>query len=109
MIQKKIHKSILSVDLSGELSQLEEFFSEKFNHNGLMAIVGTHQYEFDLNLSSRMLNYYESNGWKIGGRSPMKNWKAAANNWMLNAEKFNPKVQTSNLHLNQEKDYDIPL
>lgn len=62
MIQKKIHKSILSVDLSGELSQLEEFFSEKFNQNGLMAIVGTHQYEFDLNLSSRMLNYYESNG-----------------------------------------------
>lgn len=59
--------------------------------------------------AQKFFNYYESNGWKIGGRSPMKNWKAAANNWMLNAEKFNPKVQTSNLHLNQEKDYDIPL
>lgn len=57
----------------------------------------------------KFFNYYESNGWKIGGRSPMKNWKAAARNWMLNAEKFNPKVQTSNLHLNQDKDYDIPL
>ena len=59
--------------------------------------------------AQKFFNYYESNGWKIGGRSPMKNWKAAANNWMLNAEKFNPKVQPSNLHLNQDKDYDIPL
>jgi hypothetical protein len=39
----------------------------------------------------------------------MKNWKAAANNWILNAEKYNPKAQQSNLHLNQDKDYDIPL
>ena len=59
--------------------------------------------------AQKFFNYYESNGWKIGCRSPMKNWKAAANNWMLNAEKFNPKVQPSNLHLNQDKDYDIPL
>jgi len=57
----------------------------------------------------KFFNYFESNGWKIGGRSPMKNWKAAANNWILNAEKYNPKAQQSNLHLNQDKDYDIPL
>jgi hypothetical protein len=63
----------------------------------------------DLLELEKFFNYYESNGWKIGGRSPMKNWKAAAKNWMLNAEKFNPKIQQSNLHLNQDKDYDIPL
>jgi hypothetical protein len=63
----------------------------------------------DLLELEKFFNYYESNGWKIGGRSPMKNWKAAAKNWMLNAEKFNPKIQLSNLHLNQDKDYDIPL
>jgi hypothetical protein len=57
----------------------------------------------------KFFNYFESNGWKIGGRSPMKNWKAAANNWILNAEKYNPKAQQSNLHLNQDKDYEIPL
>ena len=60
--------------------------------------------------SQRFYNYYESKGWKIGGKASMKNWKAAANNWILNAEKFNPKPQNqSNLHINQEKDYDIPL
>jgi hypothetical protein len=59
--------------------------------------------------AQKFFNYFESNGWKIGGRSPMKKWKAAANNWILNAEKYNPKAQQSNLHLNQDKDYDIPL
>ena len=64
----------------------------------------------DLRELEKFYNYYESNGWKIGGRSPMKNWKAAANNWMLNAEKFNPKPQhQSSPHIDQNKDYDIPL
>ena len=29
----------------------------------------------------RFFDYYESNGWKIGGKSPMKDWKAAVRNW----------------------------
>ena len=60
--------------------------------------------------AQKFFNHFESNGWKIGGRSPMKKWTAAANNWILNADKFNPKPQIqSNLHINQDKDYDIPL
>ena len=60
--------------------------------------------------ANRFFNYYEANGWKIGGRSLMKNWKAAANNWILNYEKFNPKPKNqSNLHIDQNKDYEIPL
>lgn len=26
-------------------------------------------------------NYYESNGWKIGGKTLMKNWRAAVQSW----------------------------
>ncbi|MBI1837752.1 MAG: transcriptional regulator [Flavobacteriia bacterium] len=62
--------------------------------------------------AQKFFNYFESNGWKIGGRSPMKNWKAAANNWMLNSSKFNPiqnQPKPDNLHTNQDKDYSIPL
>jgi len=29
----------------------------------------------------RFYNYYESNGWRVG-RNPMKDWKAAARNWL---------------------------
>lgn len=27
-------------------------------------------------------DHYESNGWKVGGRSTMKDWKAAVRNWL---------------------------
>lgn len=30
--------------------------------------------------STRFLNYYEANGWKVG-KNPMKSWSAAMNNW----------------------------
>ena len=26
-------------------------------------------------------DYFQSNGWKVGGKAPMKDWKAAARNW----------------------------
>ena len=32
-------------------------------------------------------NYYESNGWKIGGRAAMKNWKAAVQSWAAREKK----------------------
>lgn len=35
-------------------------------------------------------NYYEANGWVQGaGKKPIKNWRAAARNWIRNAKKFN--------------------
>lgn|GEM_PF-2105923 len=27
-------------------------------------------------------DHFQSNGWKVGGRAPMKDWKAAARNWV---------------------------
>ena len=28
------------------------------------------------------MDHYESNGWKVGGKSPMKSWKASVRNWL---------------------------
>jgi hypothetical protein len=44
--------------------------------------------------SAKMFNYYESNGW-IVGKSPMKNWKAAARNWLINSQNSNKFAATS--------------
>ena len=33
--------------------------------------------------AQQFFNYYESNGWKIGGRAQMKNWQAAGQNWSI--------------------------
>ena len=53
--------------------------------------------------------HFESNGWKVGGKSPMKNWQAAAHNWMLNVSKFEPMQKQTEEKTNQTKRYDEPL
>lgn len=37
--------------------------------------------------SESFYSYYESNGWKIGGRTAMKNWKAAVQSWAAREKK----------------------
>lgn len=43
-------------------------------------------------MAENFFDYYQSNGWKIGGRAPMRDWKAAARNWMRVAAKNTPTV-----------------
>ncbi|WP_310560699.1 transcriptional regulator [Flavobacterium sp.] len=63
--------------------------------------------------ANKFFNYFSSIGWLVGGKSPMVDWKAAAQNWMLNANKFNPTEILSDRakHLNTgtDKDYSEPL
>ena len=63
--------------------------------------------------ANKFFNYFSSNGWLVGGKTPMVNWHAAAQNWMLNANKFNTNEQQPNRakHLNTatDKDYSEPL
>lgn len=61
--------------------------------------------------ATKFFNHYESNGWKVGGKTKMKNWKAAVRNWIMRSNEFkNEKKQTSSrLNVNESKNYDIPL
>lgn len=69
--------------------------------------------------AERYFNYYSSNGWLIGGKSKMKDWKAAARNWMLNTTKFavntpqnilvKEQTRAQNLHTVTDKNYGEPL
>jgi hypothetical protein len=60
----------------------------------------------------KFFNHFESNGWKVGGKTPMKNWQAAARNWMLNIPNFNineKPTTNSPTNLNTSKNYGEPL
>ena len=64
--------------------------------------------------AERFYNYYSSNGWLVGGKSQMKNWEAAARNWILNSDKFRPKetskhLKPDHLHVKTDKNYGEPL
>lgn len=76
-------------------------------------------FENDLE-GEKYFNYYSSKGWVVGNKSPMKDWKAAARNWKMNAGKFSSgkniskgtksdSISAGHLHVDQEKDYNIPL
>ena len=62
--------------------------------------------------AEKFYNHFQSNGWLVGGKSKMKDWKAAARNWLLNANKFLPKANTpqaNHLHTQTHKNYGEPL
>ncbi len=58
--------------------------------------------------AEKFYNYFQSNGWKVGGLAPMRDWQAAARNWLLNSHKFETKNKHS-LHATTVKDYGEPL
>ncbi|WP_284653200.1 transcriptional regulator [Flavobacterium terrisoli] len=62
--------------------------------------------------ANKFFNYFKSIGWLVGGKTPMANWQAAANNWMLNAPKFISNERTDRsqqLDTSSGKDYSEPL
>jgi len=65
----------------------------------------------------RFVNYYQSNGWKVG-RHPMQDWQAAARNWLLNTKTYEKTqrsyaptsfAQSSEESNERSMDYSIPL
>ena len=53
-------------------AEVERFFSQ----NG-----------FPVSEAADFFDHYQSNGWRVGGRSPMKDWKASARKWGRNNQK----------------------
>lgn len=55
--------------------------------------------------TERFIDYYESNGWKVG-RNTMKNWKSAIRNWIRNNKQFNSQnngKQITNKHTAEQQ------
>jgi hypothetical protein len=68
--------------------------------------------------AQKFYNHYRANGWLIGGKTPMKDWKASANKWIANSPNFkSPHYEhhnkqnnrSGNLHTATNKNYFEPL
>nr|WP_315203494.1 transcriptional regulator [uncultured Flavobacterium sp.] len=65
--------------------------------------------------ANKFFNYFSSNGWLVGGKTPMIDWQAASQNWMLNSINFNhytdatPINRAKHLNTRKDKDYSEPL
>ena len=46
--------------------------------------------------AEKFFNHFTANGWLVGGRSKMRDWQAAAGNWLLNAKTYKAPAGNSN-------------
>ena len=113
-INKKKHINIINKDrVDSEIDQPTKSKREIFISPSLKEAILFFKEKNKTDLEAeKFFNHYESNGWLVGGKSKMKNWQAAARNWMLNSEKFQTQKKQptpGNLNVNQNKDYSVPL
>ena len=47
-------------------------------------------------------DHFTSNGWKVGGKAPMKSWQASARNWNRRSHKSNTKDLFRNQPINKD-------
>ncbi len=82
--------------LAPTIDQVKQFFQEK-----KISTIEAEKY----------FNYYCSKGWLVGGKTQMKDWQAAARNWILNLGKFSQSnnLNPKNLNVSNSKDYAEPL
>ena len=65
--------------------------------------------------AQKFYNYFSSVGWLVGGKTPMVDWQAAAQNWIINSINFNHNTDTiptnrpKHLSTTTDKDYAEPL
>lgn len=64
----------------------------------------------------KFYHYYSAMGWKVGGKSPIENWRAAAHGWILksqnnskNGKSIKPETSAGRLHTISDKNYSEPL
>mgnify|MGYP001443240205 CR=1 FL=1 len=107
------NEAILSIE-AGE--EKEKKLREKKKENSQPTIENVKSYFLEQNFpeleAQKFFNYFKSVGWLVGGKTPMVDWQAAAQNWILNAPKFITNAEPNRpkqLNTTTEKDYSEPL
>ena len=52
--------------------------------------------------AEKFVNYYTSNGWKVG-KNPMKSWTHAANTWLINSKQYAKGTTKNHRKLNKHE------
>lgn len=94
----------ISINNTKEINNNKLLFPKKKFKKPTLDEVQQYCLERNNNISAeKFIDYYESNGWKVG-RNSMKDWKAAIRNWEKNQQEKQKKIKTykSNYEISQE-------
>ncbi len=56
--------------------------------------------------AEQFVDHYTSNGWRVGGKSPMKDWKAAVRNWERNSYNSGQTRKQTDFNTFEQRRYD---
>ena len=114
----KNFEEINNSDLKNEDEEKEKSSAKKEKEEKLQPLIDEVKTYFQENNfpeqeAQKFFNYFKSVGWLVGGKTPMVDWQAAAQNWMINAPKFISNAEQTNrakqLNTATNKDYSEPL
>lgn len=94
----------ISINNTKEINNNKLLFPKKKFKKPTLDEVQQYCLERNNNISAeKFIDYYESNGWKVG-RNSMKDWKAAIRNWEKNQQEKQKNIKTykSNYEISQE-------
>lgn len=114
-VNKKVEEKANSFRRPNPEREVQKDEGESFNRSAIPPSIDEVKEFFISNGSygsegENFYNYFQSNGWLVGGKAKMKDWNAAARNWIKRAQNFNSSSKANNrLHTNNDKDYSMPL
>jgi hypothetical protein len=88
------------------LEEIKDFFEQMTYPSGVKMDQQARQLE-----AIKFFHHFESNGWLVGGKSPMRNWKAGCRSWVARIPYFSrtpiqtQKPERKNFHVNQQKNF----
>lgn len=106
-------KLVPRVFLPPTLDEVVEFFQFQLSGKHLVGVLNE---ENRLLEAEKFFHHYESNGWRLGGKLSMRNWKASCRSWAAKIPYFSrPDVkpglarERKNFHVERFDNYDEPL
>lgn len=89
--EKNINRAKSKNFIKPELSEIKKFFFQEGS---------------TFENAETFFNHFESNGWLIGGKTKMKNWQAAAKNWIKRSQQFNNQQNLTKKNGNKPATFD---
>jgi uncharacterized protein YdaU (DUF1376 family) len=80
----KPHMENVNININKDLNNNKSRCSFEQAFEYMATRIGVDQAKIE---AEKFVNYYESNGWKVG-KNPMKSWTHAVNNWINNAKLY---------------------
>jgi len=85
-------------------AQVKEFFMYKLSGNYLDGVLDEHN---RISEAEKFFHHYESNGWLLGGKVPMRNWKASCRSWAAKIPYFSKTASKSSFVIPERKNFHV--